>query len=125
MLLESIPPSVWFAIAGSVGTGVVGYFVFRNDERNKHASTMAKIDIANKDITKNDERIRKEFKEQNVRNDKIFTRLEKDLTEIRSQQIIDGHDKAANQEILNNLKATTQNISDKLDIIIKTRLTGK
>lgn len=119
ILVSLVAPIVSAFVAAFVVL-IIGYYIFRNDQRNKNKAVDTRFETVDKNVAKNDERIRDDFVQQNERNDKAIGRLERQIIQQNEVQIEQGKAILTNQLSVVNIGKTMDNLSTKLDVIIET-----
>jgi len=121
MLNEILIPFI-VPLAGSTVVGIVGYIIFKNDQKNKNKAVDTRFNTMAKDVVQNDKRLRTEIADQNLRNDKMFNRLEAELIVIHNKQSEDSEKILATSLTMRNIKESVDDVSDKIDFVIKTMM---
>lgn len=110
-------------VAGSIVTLIIGYFVFRNDQKNKNLAVGTQFTNMGKDITMNDERINDKVDRQEQHNEKMFNKLGNEMSVLQSAQVHYSNDLTATKTTLKHLGDGVKDISEKLDTVITALVT--
>lgn len=98
---------------------LIGYFVFRNEQLNRHKSYESRFANLDKDIMNNDRRIRKEFNEYQERTESNLDKLENDLRQTQKELNQTTNRVSETSVIMRHFEETMKGVSDKVDIILE------
>lgn len=102
--------------------GIVGYIVFKTEQQSKLVAVDNKFRIIEKDINKNDERIRQEIKEQNERDDKRYDKIDRDIDDLKINMNRTMNNVNETKIMLSHFEKTMSGMSDKIDLLLKTTM---